>query len=173
MAHIPATKTFSGKTSNRRAAAMRAAVLAIAVPVVLGGCTSITDRRGYISDPVLTSAVTPGLDNKQSVEGTLGKPSFVSQFGDPVYYYVASTTEQRIFGQPEIEKHQVIKIAFDPAGNVAAVNYAGVDDVRDINPEGDKTPTLGRDRGFLEDLFGNIGAVGAAGASPVGGPNGS
>ena len=31
-------------------------------------------------------------------------------------------------------------------------------------------PTLGRERGFLEDLFGNIGAVGAPGAGAPGGP---
>ena len=32
---------------------------------------------------------------------------------------------------------------------------------------GDKTPTLGRERGLLEDLFGNIGAVGAGGMGVV------
>ena len=31
-----------------------------------------------------------------------------------------------------------------------------------LHPEGDKTPVLGKERSFLEDLFGNIGAVGAA-----------
>ena len=44
--------------------------------------------------------------------------------------------------------------------------------VAQISPDGDKTPTLGRERSFLEDLFGNIGQVGAGGAGP-GGPNGS
>ncbi|AKM11399.1 hypothetical protein AB433_00575 [Croceicoccus naphthovorans] len=154
---------------------IKLAVAAAVLPTMLAGCTSITDRRGYVRDTALTGAVTPGIDNRQSVEGTLGQPSFASQFGDPVYYYVSSTTEQRIFGQPEIEDHDVMKIAFDSAGNVTSVTHAGMDDVRDINPDGDKTPTLGRHRGFLEDLFGNIGAVGAAGAGggPGGGPNGS
>ena len=32
-----------------------------------------------------------------------------------------------------------------------------------LSPEDDKTPTLGRERTFLQDLFGNIGQVGAAG----------
>jgi hypothetical protein len=43
-----------------------------------------------------------------------------------------------------------------------------------LDPNGDKTPTLGRERGFLEDLFGNIGQVGGAGlgGAPGGGPNG-
>lgn len=148
------------------------ALMALAIPV-MAGCTSIKDRRGYVVDQALTGAITPGLDNRQSVEGTLGQPSFASQFGDPVWYYVSSTTEQRIAGQPEIEEHDVLKIAFDSAGNVSSVSHAGMDDVRDVNPDGDKTPTLGRDRGFLEDLFGNIGAVGAGSGGPVGGPGGT
>ena len=45
-------------------------------------------------------------------------------------------------------------------------------------PTATETPTLGRERSFLEDLFGNIGAVGAPGTgggapAAAGGPNGS
>jgi hypothetical protein len=39
-----------------------------------------------------------------------------------------------------------------------------------IHPDSHKTPTLGRERSFLEDLFGNIGQVGAAGATGNGPP---
>ena len=46
----------------------------------------------------------------------------------------------------------------------------GVEQVVRISPDSDKTPTLGRERGILQDLFGNIGQVGAANA---GGPDGS
>ena len=42
-----------------------------------------------------------------------------------------------------------------------------MEQVARINPEGDKTPTLGKDRSFLEDLFGNVGRVGGVG--PVAG----
>ena len=48
----------------------------------------------------------------------------------------------------------------------------------DISPKSGKTATLGRERTLLEDIFGNIGAVGAGGARNGGsgdntGPNGS
>ena len=78
----------------------------LGVLALVTGCSSITEHRGYIVDEALLQAVQPGIDNRTSVEGTLGRPTFTSQFGQP---------------------------------------------------------TLGRDRGFLEDLFGNIGQVGAAG----------
>ena len=42
-----------------------------------------------------------------------------------------------------------------------------------IDPSGDKTPTLGRRTSIWDELFGNIGAVGAGGmGTPSGGGGG-
>ena len=43
------------------------------------------------------------------------------------------------------------------------VDRTGLEQVSKISPNGDSTPTLGRHRSFFEDIFGNIGAVGAPG----------
>ena len=129
----------------------------------LGGCQAIRETRGYIVDPVLTQSIQPGIDNQQSVAGTLGRPTFTSQFGEPTWYYVSSTTGRKPFVRPRIEQHQVLAVRFDAAGNVVAADRSGLDQVAYIRPDGDETPTLGRERSFLEDLFGNIGAVGAPG----------
>lgn len=139
--------------------------------VLLGGCSSIRESRGFIDDPVLTRTVQPGIDNRRSVEGTLGRPTFESQYGEPTWYYVSSVTGRRPFVRPKIRNHSVLAVQFDAAGNVASVERSGIDQVVYLRPDGDKTPTLGRERGFLEDLFGNIGAVGGAGL-PGGGPGG-
>ena len=37
----------------------------------------------------------------------------------------------------------------------------GKEVVLNLDPAGRKTPTLGRKRGFFEELFGNIGTVGS------------
>ena len=139
---------------------------------LLGGCSSITDHRGYITDEVLLRSVQPGIDNRTSVERTLGRPSFVSQFGEPVWYYISSTTSQRPFTTPRIAAHTVLAVRFDEAGNVSAVDRTGLDQVAYLSPEDDETPTLGRERGFLEDLFGNIGQVGAGGVGAGAGTSG-
>jgi outer membrane protein assembly factor BamE (lipoprotein component of BamABCDE complex) len=144
-----------------------------AMLVGTAGCASIRDHRGYFADPALVSGIQPGVDNRQSVERTLGRPTFTSQFGTPSWYYVAVNTAQAPFGRPKTTEQSILKVNFDGAGNVTAVNLTGKEHVVDLNPDGDKTPTLGRERGFFEDLFGNIGAVGAgAGTAPTGGPNG-
>ena len=41
--------------------------------VLLAGCSSIVDRRGYMIDETLVQAIQPGIDNRTSVEATLGR----------------------------------------------------------------------------------------------------
>lgn len=140
------------------------------------GCSTINERRGYIVDETLLQAIHPGIDNRKSVEDTLGRPSFTSMFGQPTWFYVSNVTAQKPFGDTRITQHTVLAVKFDDAGNVTAADRTGLDAIVRIDPESDKTPTLGRERGFLQDLFGNIGQVGtpaAGGAGGGGGPGGS
>ena len=141
----------------------------LGVALLLGGCSSIRESRGYVRDTLLIDAIAPGVDNQRSVEQTLGRPSFTSEFGQPTWYYVSSVTGRGPFRQPRIRDHAVLAVTFDAAGNVAAVEKSGIEKVVQLSPDGDKTPTLGRERSFLEDLFGNIGAVGAPGVGTPGG----
>jgi outer membrane protein assembly factor BamE (lipoprotein component of BamABCDE complex) len=145
---------------------------------LIGGCSSIKDHRGYLVDPVLVSSVQPGIDNKTSVERTLGRPTFVSQFGEKDWYYVSVNTRTPAFRRPRTSDQTVIRVSFDPAGQVTAVDRRGMEKIVRLDPDGHYTPTLGRKRGLLEDLFGNIGQVGAPGSGPATGgpgtgPNGS
>ncbi len=146
----------------------RVLALVAGAGLTLAGCSSIQETRGYVVDNVLLQSVQPGIDNQRSVEGTLGRPSFTSQYGEPTWYYVSSVTGRRPLVRPRIRQHSVLAVKFDAEGNVASVENAGLDQVVFLTPDGDKTPTLGRERGFLEDLFGNIGTVGS-GVGP-GGP---
>lgn len=124
------------------------------------GCSRIVGHQGYLVDTQLVSTVQPGVDNKASVQKTLGLPSFTGQFDDNDWYYVARETKQLAFGAPKPTAQTVLHVRFDQAGNVVQVQQMGLEKVARIDPVNDKTPTLGRKRGFFEDLFGNIGRVG-------------
>lgn len=141
----------------------------MAVALAMGGCTAIRENRGYIQDAALVGSVQPGVDNRQSVTAALGRPSFTSQYGDQTWYYVSSVTGRAPFGTSKIRTHSVLAVKFDAAGNVISADTSGIDQVAFLDPDGDKTPTLGRERSFLEDLFGNIGQVGVPGGAGPGG----
>jgi outer membrane protein assembly factor BamE (lipoprotein component of BamABCDE complex) len=146
---------------------MRSAVLKLAAAALgaslLAGCAGIREHRGYVMDEQLSQAVQVGVDNKASVEKTLGRPTFTGQFDQNDWYYVSRDTAAFAFRNPHVTKQSILHVKFDPAGNVAAVNTTGKELVAAINPVNDTTPTLGRQRGFFEDLFDNIGSVSSGG----------
>lgn len=155
------TRSFKGLPSGQGRRMLLASSLILAL-VATSGCTRVRGHQGFIMDKALTDAITPGIDNKESVERTLGRPSFTGQFGTDEYYYLSRTTRQLAFSTPRPSEQDLLRIRFDPAGNVVGVERTGVERVANLNPVSAKTPTLGRNRTLLEDIFGNIGAVNGA-----------
>ncbi len=126
---------------------------------LLSGCLGIKEHKGYVLDKELASAIQVGVDNKASVEKTLGRPSFTGQFSANDWYYVARDTKTVAFRSQKVLDQDVLHVTFDQAGNVASVNTTGKELVANISPNDDKTPTLGRRRSFFDELFGNIGVL--------------
>ena len=173
----------------RHARFRRIAIVAtLAAPLAFGtaGCTQLRTHEGYIVDGALLDSVSPGIDNRASVERTLGRPTLSSQFGAvngqpgittpetaSDWYYVSRNNRALAFARPRTREQLLVRVHFDALGNVASIERSGVERVVRISPESDQTPTLGRTRSFFEELFGNIGTVGAAGAGTgAGGPGG-
>jgi len=130
-----------------------------AVAAMTAGCAGIRDHRGYVLDKELATNIQVGVDNKESVTKTLGRPSFVGQFNANDWYYFSRDTKTVPFRTPRVTDQQLLHVQFDAAGNVASVGQTGKETVVAINPVNDKTPTLGRTRGFFDELFGNIGVL--------------
>ncbi|MDB5672578.1 MAG: outer membrane protein assembly factor BamE [Alphaproteobacteria bacterium] len=135
---------------------------ALALPLLSGGCTAVRDRQGFLIDDTLVSAIQPGVDNRDSVMASIGRPSFTGEFTPNDWYYVSRNTKNMAFNSLKPESQTILHVRFDQAGNVAAVERKGMEQVASISPSGDKTPTLGRRRSLWAELFGNIGAVGSA-----------
>jgi outer membrane protein assembly factor BamE (lipoprotein component of BamABCDE complex) len=144
--------------------------LALAVPalVLASACVPVRAHQGYIIDADLVNSVQPGVDNRASVQQTLGKPTFTSQFaqgsGGGDWYYLARDTQSYAFRTPRASQQVTLQISFDQAGTVTTIRRGTKDQIASIDPWGKTTPTLGKKRGFFEDLFGNIGTVGAPGS---------
>jgi outer membrane protein assembly factor BamE (lipoprotein component of BamABCDE complex) len=134
------------------------------IPVLLlatAGCTRIQNNQGYIADEELIASVQPGVDNKQSVQKALGRPTMTSEWDDNEWYYVSRNTKQIAFARPVPASQRILIVRFANDGTVTGVERRGLEKVANISPETDKTPTLGRETGIIEDLFGNIGTVGS------------
>ena len=136
---------------------------------MLPACARIQNNMGYLVDEAVVAEVKPGIDNRESVAKALGRPSIASEWDNKTWYYVSRLTKQTAFLTPKPTQQSIIAVTFDDKGNVASVNRRGLEQVATIDPANDKTPTLGRESGVFEDLFGNIGRFGgvpAGGAPP-------
>jgi outer membrane protein assembly factor BamE (lipoprotein component of BamABCDE complex) len=141
-----------------------------ALLVAMGGtaCAPMKTHQGYVIDKELVDSVQPGVDNRESVMQTLGRPTLTSQFNQGEWYYVSRDSRNFGYSDPKVRDQTTIRIRFDQAGNVASIDKMGKELIASVDPYGKKTPTLGRKRSFFDDLFGNIGTVGAPG---TGGPS--
>jgi outer membrane protein assembly factor BamE (lipoprotein component of BamABCDE complex) len=137
--------------------------IAVAAATIVTGCASNHVHKGVVIDQQLASSIQPGVDNKASVEKLLGRPTFVGQFTPNEWYYVSRDTNQLAFRNPRPVKQTVLHVSFDQKGNVTALNHTGKELVMNVNPTHRSTPTLGRKKSFFDELFGNIGQVGAGG----------
>lgn len=133
--------------------ALAAAVIGLAPGCAMG----VRDHRGFVIDKDLAQGIQVGVDNKDSVAKTLGRPTFTGQFNENDWYYVSQDTRTVAFRSQKTLDQEVLHIRFDAAGNVAAINRTDETLIASIDPVNDKTPTLGRKRGFFDELLGNVG----------------
>lgn len=149
----------------------RVNILVLAGAMLLSACTGVQEHRGFVLDEQLVKSVQVGVDNKASVEKALGRPTFVGQFDPNQWYYLSQDTSAYAFRNPRVKKQTLLEVRFDAAGNVTAVNTTGKETIASVHPSNKQTPTLGRKRGFFDELFGNIGTIAQPGL-PGGSPNG-
>ena len=126
---------------------------------LLAGCAGVREHRGFVLDEQLAQAVQVGVDNKESVTKSLGRPTFVGQFDPNDWYYLSQNTRQFAFRDPRVTEQKLLHVRFDPAGNVIKVATTGKELIASVDPVGDYTKTLGRKRSFFDELFGNIGTI--------------
>ena len=137
---------------------------------LLSACVGVREHRGFVLDKQLAQSVQVGVDNKESVTRTLGRPTFVGQFDANDWYYLSQDTHQFAFRDPRVTEQKLLHVRFDAAGNVIQTGMTGKELIASVDPVNDYTRTLGRKRSFFSELFGNIGSIAQPGL-PGGNPN--
>lgn len=149
-------------------AVLRISTIAVAAGLI-AGCATNRAHKGAVIDTQLVSSIQPGVDNKASVEKLLGRPTLDGQFTPNDWYYVSRDTNQVAFRNPRPVKQTILVVRFDPAGNVSSIQRTGKEYVLNVEPTRRFTPTLGRQKSFFEEIFGNIGSVNSGGVPGTGG----
>ncbi len=125
--------------------------------LTLAACAPTFVLQGYVPDDETLGTVELGVDTKENVSTKLGSPSTIATFDDDTWIYVNKRTEVFAFFEPKVLGQSVVAINFDGEGRVEEIRRYALEDGRLIDPVTRETPTQGRELGFLEQLFGNVG----------------
>ena len=156
------------KTAFKASLFLRGTALSAVLLATLSGCTTERQIRGYFEDKNVTNAIEPGIDNVNSVRSLLGNPTIDSTFNPNIWYYISSHNERKSFFFEQPNLRSILAIHFSERGIVDGVKRYSLADAHDIDPVKDTTPTRGKQLGFFEQIFGNVGRF--AGAPGAGGP---
>lgn len=142
-----------------------------ALGLAVAACAPRIDHRGYLPDVDEVARIKPGVQGRDEVREILGTPSSASTFTDDRWYYISKKTSTTAFFNPTVLEQKVLEIDFDNSGMVQEVRDYTLKDGEPINPVARKTPSPGRELGFMEQLIGNIGKFNSPQSSTTGNPN--
>ena len=91
----------------------------------------------------------------------LGSPSTTSAIDASTWYYIYSKAETVAFYHPTVTDRRVLAVSFDDDNKVNNLKYYGLEEGKIISYVDRTTPTRGRELTVLQQLFGNLGRLGA------------
>lgn len=137
-------------------AALRRGLVGLAL-VVATGCTPLYRNHGYMPLEEDLSALTVGVDTRDSVAEAVGTPTAGGILADGDYYYVRSRFRHFGFLEPQEISREVLAISFDAQGVMRNVETFGLQDGQVVTLSQRITDTSVQDRTFIRQLLGNIG----------------
>jgi outer membrane protein assembly factor BamE (lipoprotein component of BamABCDE complex) len=127
------------------------------VPLVLAGCETIVNQRGFAATPGSLEKIEIGTQSREDVVRLIGSPSAVGTFNPNVWYYISQKQEGYAFFKPKIDEQKVIQLSFNEAGRLQAIKNYELKDGKDVAMVSRITPTAGKELTILEQILGNVG----------------
>jgi outer membrane protein assembly factor BamE (lipoprotein component of BamABCDE complex) len=129
----------------------------LASALLLSGCDSIIDQRGFAPTPGSVEKLEIGTQSRDDVVRLIGSPSSVGTFNPNVWYYISQEQEQYAFFKAKILDQKVMQLSFNDAGRLTTIKNYTLSDGEKITMVSRVTPSAGRELTVLEQLLGNVG----------------
>lgn len=144
--------------AGRKGRVFGRAVMALAVMGTVA-CTPVYRNSGYIPSDEELAQVAVGVDTRDTVAVTVGRPSAAGLLNDVGWYYVQSRFKQRGLLPPLEEDRQVVAISFTEAGVVENVERFGLEQGRIVPISRRVTESNVKGVSLIAQLFRNVGGV--------------
>ncbi|QYK43278.1 MAG: outer membrane protein assembly factor BamE [Paracoccaceae bacterium] len=151
---------MAGQSGGMR---MRRARLGVAVAIlaVAAACAQIVRTHGYAPTDAELSEIVVGVDTRDSVAETVGRPSAQGLLNDDGWFYVQSRFRHMGPREPKEIERQVVAITYDQAGVVQNIERFGLEQGRVVALSRRVTESNVRSFSFVRQLLQNFGRFNA------------
>ncbi len=136
----------------------RYALIVLAM-VGLIGCAATFTNHGYSPTDVELEEITVGIDTRNSVETTIGRPTSTGVLNDGGWYYVSSKVKYFAYRDPEVIDRQLVAITFNTRGTVTNIERFTLQDGKVVALTRRVTDSGIRKVSFIGQLLSNMGRI--------------
>lgn len=137
----------------------RAGMAAVALAVTLGACTPIYRNHGYAPTESELATLQLGVDTRESVAASLGRPTTAGVLDGQGFYYVQSRFRHFGLLEPREVSREVLALSFAGDGTLGAIERFDLSSGRAVPISRRTTPGVFADPGFLAQIAANFGGI--------------
>jgi len=132
---------------------------ALVALVILSACVATYQNHGYAPSDADLAVLKVGVDTRDSVATTIGRPAASGVLKDSAWYYVSSRV--RFYGprRPRIIDRQIVELSFDHGGRLSNIERFTLKDGRVVALSRRVTENNVKGISFLRQLLKNVGRV--------------
>ncbi|CTQ50300.1 outer membrane protein assembly factor BamE [Jannaschia donghaensis] len=127
--------------------------------VGLSACAATYRNHGYVPDALALQDVVVGVDTRDTVATSIGRPATNGVERDDAWYYVQSRVRHYAYRAPEFEKRELVAVSFADNGTVTNVERFGLERGRVVTLSRRVTETSIRDYGLVQQIIRNFGRI--------------
>ncbi len=122
-------------------------------------CAATFTDHGYTPSESELENVLVGVDNRESVRESIGRPSSTGLLKEGGWYYVSSRVRHYTYNEPEVIDRQMVAITFNKRGIVENIERFTLEDGQVVALSRRVTETGIKGIGFIRQMLGNLGRV--------------
>lgn len=132
-------------------------LLLLTFSLLMAACTPLVSTHGNMLTKTAIAEIQPTVSTRADVTAKWGPPTTVSNFDPSVWYYIGETDARKGIFEAEVEKRQMIKVAFGPDDIVTEVSMIDPALGQEVDVAKRKTPSAGKEYTVFQQAIGNIG----------------
>lgn len=125
--------------------------------LAVGACSATYQNHGYVPSDSELEEIIVGIDTRETVGETIGRPTSFGVLENGGWYYTQSRWRHYAFKAPKVVDRQLLAITYTDAGIVENIERFTLEDGRVVPLSRRVTASNIKGITFLRQLLGNIG----------------